>query len=124
MSFSTSTGARQPATGKEPDEIIYSSGQPADLPDRASKLLSTWHLTASRQGITRDFVFPSFAKAWQFMSAVADECKVKNHHPSWSNLYNNVSVEWTTHKPKGLSIKDIEMAEFCDQTASEIGLKK
>ena len=57
------------------------------------------------------------------MSIVADECKVKKHHPSWSNLYNKVTVEWTTHKPEGLSSKDVEMAEFCDRTAEEIGLK-
>jgi len=57
------------------------------------------------------------------MSLVAEECKAKKHHPSWSNLYNEVSIEWTTHKPEGLSIKDVEMAEFCDLTATEIGLK-
>lgn len=58
------------------------------------------------------------------MSLVADECKVKKHHPSWSNMYNTVSVEWTTHKPEGLSIKDVDMAEFCDRKAAEIGLKE
>jgi 4a-hydroxytetrahydrobiopterin dehydratase len=57
------------------------------------------------------------------MSAVAEECKAKRHHPSWHNLYNQVTVEWTTHKPEGLSVKDVDMAEFCDQTATEIGLK-
>ena len=74
-------------------------------------------------GLTRRFTFPSFAAAWRFMSTVADECKAKRHHPSWHNLYNQVTIEWTTHKPLGLSIKDVEMAEFCDRTANEIGLK-
>lgn len=74
-------------------------------------------------GITRHFAFPTFDAAWRFMSAVAHQCKVKRHHPAWSNLYNQVTVEWTTHKPKGLSIKDVEMAEFCDRIAAEIGLK-
>jgi 4a-hydroxytetrahydrobiopterin dehydratase len=55
---------------------------------------------------------------------VAEEAKVKKHHPSWHNLYNQVTVEWTTHKPYGLSIKDVEMAEFCDKTAASIGLKE
>jgi 4a-hydroxytetrahydrobiopterin dehydratase len=58
------------------------------------------------------------------MSLVADECKIKKHHPLWSNLYNKVTVEWTTHQPEGLSIKDVEMAEFCDRVANEIGLKE
>jgi 4a-hydroxytetrahydrobiopterin dehydratase len=105
------------------DNIIFSAGQPPELPERASRLLSTWELSASCKGITRHYTFASFSKAWQFMSIVADECKAKKHHPSWSNLYNRVTIEWTTHRPEGLSIKDVEMAEFCDQKAAEIGLK-
>lgn len=57
------------------------------------------------------------------MDTVAQECKVQRHHPEWSNLYNRVTIEWTTHRPEGLSIKDVDMAEFCDRTASEVGLK-
>jgi 4a-hydroxytetrahydrobiopterin dehydratase len=57
------------------------------------------------------------------MSVVAEECKAKRHHPSWHNLYNRVEIEWTTHNPEGLSIKDVEMAEFCDSAANTIGLK-
>jgi 4a-hydroxytetrahydrobiopterin dehydratase len=100
-------------------DIIFSENQPAELPERLSKL-SAWTLTSSRMGITRHFTFPTFAAAWRFMSLVAEECKAKRHHPSWSNLYNEVTVEWTTHRPQGLSIKDVEMAEFCDRTAEEI----
>ena len=106
------------------DDIIFSANQPADLPDRVTKLFPAWQLIASKKGITRQFTFPSFTKAWRFMSLVADECRVKNHHPSWSNLYNQVTIEWTTHRPEGLSIKDVEMAEFCNQKAAEIGLKE
>jgi 4a-hydroxytetrahydrobiopterin dehydratase len=113
----------QATPGTPPGDIIFSAGQPADLPERASRLLLTWELSASKKGITRHYTFPTFSKAWQFMSVVAAECKVKNHHPSWSNLYNKVSIEWTTHRPEGLSMKDIEMAEFCDRRAEEIGLK-
>jgi 4a-hydroxytetrahydrobiopterin dehydratase len=75
-------------------------------------------------GLIRQFTFPTFAAAWRFMSIVAEECKTRRHHPSWHNLYNKVTVEWTTHNPQGLSIKDVEMAEFCDRTASEIGSNK
>jgi pterin-4a-carbinolamine dehydratase len=103
--------------------IIYSDDQPPDLPQRVSNL-SDWALSPSKMGLVRQFTFPSFATAWHFMSLVADECKVKRHHPSWHNLYDQVTVEWTTHKPLGVSIKDVEMAEFCDRTATAIGLKE
>ncbi|KAH7077739.1 pterin 4 alpha carbinolamine dehydratase-domain-containing protein [Paraphoma chrysanthemicola] len=118
--FSTNPRHASPTTNSS---IVFSAGQPEDLPDRASKLLSSWSLSASKKGITRQYTFSSFSKAWTFMTKVAEECKTKRHHPSWSNLYNVVNIEWTTHKPEGLSIKDIEMAEYCDQTAEEIGLK-
>ncbi|EOA82696.1 uncharacterized protein SETTUDRAFT_95674 [Exserohilum turcica Et28A] len=120
-----STSTLTPSSATLPaHDIIFSVSQPADLPQRAAALLSQWHLSDSRKGLTRQFTFSSFTKAWRFMSLVADECKVKNHHPSWSNLYNRVTVEWTTHRPDGLSIKDVQMAEFCNQKASEIGLKE
>jgi 4a-hydroxytetrahydrobiopterin dehydratase len=117
------TAAKQLTPKREPDGIIFAPGQPADLPDRLSNLPSAWQLTASKKGIVRQYSFSSFSKAWMFMSAVAEECKAKKHHPFWSNTYNQVTVEWTTHKPEGLSIKDIEMADFCDRTANGIGLK-
>lgn len=103
--------------------VVFSVEQPFDLPQRLTKL-SDWKLSSSNRGISRQFTFPSFGSAWRFMSIVADECKAKRHHPSWHNLYSQVTIEWTTHKPEGLSIKDVEMAEFCDRTADQIGLKE
>lgn len=105
-------------------EINFSANQPADLPTRASHLIGTWELTPARKGLKRVFLFKTFNNAWKFMDTVAQECKVQRHHPEWSNLYNRVTVEWTTHRPEGLSIKDVEMAEFCDRVAGEIGLKE
>jgi 4a-hydroxytetrahydrobiopterin dehydratase len=55
------------------------------------------------------------------MNVVAEECKVKKHHPEWSNVYNTTFIRWTTHSPPGLSAKDIEMAQFCDEQALVFG---
>ncbi len=104
--------------------IHFSANQPTDLPSRVAPLLDTWELTDSKRGLKRQFLFKTFNNAWKFMDAVAQECKVQRHHPEWSNLYNRVTVEWTTHRPEGLSIKDVEMAEFCNKVAAEIGLKE
>ncbi|KAF9697472.1 hypothetical protein EKO04_004885 [Ascochyta lentis] len=106
------------------NEIHFSANQPADLPARAAALRPVWELTASRKGLRRQFVFKTFGSAWSFMDTVAQECKVQRHHPEWSNLYNRVTVEWTTHRPEGLSVKDVDMAEFCDRVADQIGLKE
>lgn len=36
-------------------------------------------------------------------------------------LYNKVTITWTTHRPLGLSYRDLTMAEFCDEQARERG---
>src|SRR5450432_2142888 len=55
------------------------------------------------------------------MTTIAEQCKVQKHHPEWSNVYNTTFVRWTTHSPSGLSIKDVEMARFCDEQALVFG---
>ncbi len=31
--------------------------------------------------------------------------------------YNHTFIQWTTHRPEGLSIKDVDMASWCDEQA-------
>ena len=47
--------------------------------------------------LSREFEFKDFVEAWGFMSRVAIVAEKMNHHPNWSNVYNKVSVELTTH---------------------------
>tara|TARA_B100001750_G_C14940649_1_gene318642 strand:- start:148 stop:327 length:180 start_codon:yes stop_codon:yes gene_type:complete len=47
--------------------------------------------------LIQDFTFKDFNEAWSFMEQVAQLAKEMNHHPSWSNTYNKVSVQLTTH---------------------------
>ena len=75
------------------------------------------------------------------MTAVSLQCKLKSHHPEWSNVllltptshpflshtinprqvFNTTFIRWTTHQPKGLSAQDITMAGICDQLAQDFG---
>lgn len=55
------------------------------------------------------------------MDAVVVDIKKRNHHPEWSNVYNKVHIRWTTHRPEGLSSKDVELARICDEKAAEFG---
>ncbi|KAI1638520.1 transcriptional coactivator/pterin dehydratase [Biscogniauxia mediterranea] len=80
-----------------------------------------WALIPSGEGLERSFKFKTFAKTWDFMTAVSLQCKLKNHHPEWSNVYNTTYIRWTTHSPKGLSAKDVELAALCDALARDFG---
>ncbi|EHA52196.1 hypothetical protein MCOR27_010947 [Pyricularia oryzae] len=80
-----------------------------------------WQLTPDGEGLERTFKFKTFAKTWDFMTAVSLQCKIKNHHPEWSNVYNTTFIRWTTHSPKGLSAKDVDLAAVCDSLATAFG---
>ncbi|KAK0751094.1 pterin 4 alpha carbinolamine dehydratase [Schizothecium vesticola] len=80
-----------------------------------------WTLTADGEGVERTFRFKTFAKTWDFMTAVSLQCKLKNHHPEWSNVFNTTFIRWTTHNPKGLSSKDLDLAATCDALARDFG---
>jgi len=78
-------------------------------------------LTNGGEALERTFRFKTFAKTWDFMTAVSLQCKIKNHHPEWSNVFNTTFIRWTTHNPKGLSDKDVDLAATCDFLAKDFG---
>jgi len=64
--------------------------------------------------LRRDFQFRDFVDAFGFMSQVALLAEARNHHPNWSNVYNRVTIELTTHDLGGLSTLDTELAIAID----------
>ena len=78
--------------------------------------LQFWHLDGKLGSITREFKLADFVSAFEFMKQIAIEAENHNHHPEWRNVYNKVTITWTTHDVQGLSMNDIDMAHICDQT--------
>lgn len=77
--------------------------------------LSQWRYQAERGGsITRDWVFVDFNEAFGFMTRVALLAEQHSHHPEWSNVYNRVSITFTTHDAGGLSSRDLDLAQRID----------
>ena len=68
-------------------------------------------MVAERDAITRDFKFKNFNQAFGWMTQVAMIAEKMDHHPEWSNVYNNVSVVLSTHSVDGLSQLDIALAK-------------
>lgn len=65
--------------------------------------------------LTRTIEFNNFVEAFGFMSQVAIIAEKMNHHPNWSNVYNKVSFELTTHDSGNtVTEKDRELAKAID----------
>lgn len=47
--------------------------------------------------LKKTFKFKDFTEAFGFMTKVALVAEKMNHHPNWSNVYNTVTIELSTH---------------------------
>jgi 4a-hydroxytetrahydrobiopterin dehydratase len=65
--------------------------------------------------LTRKLQFKNFVEAFSFMTAVALEAEKINHHPDWSNVYNNVVFKLSTHDANGVTLKDFDLAATIDR---------
>ena len=92
---------------------------PLDAEARAglSTRLPQWRIEAGKDALRRDFTFADFSAAWAFMSRVALLAEKHDHHPDWSNSWNRVSISLTTHDAKGLSARDVALAQAIDMIA-------
>ncbi|MCP9774717.1 4a-hydroxytetrahydrobiopterin dehydratase [Cyanobium sp. WAJ14-Wanaka] len=98
---------RQPARALSPDEI-------AALPN----MLTQWELLEGK--LHRKLVFASFVEAFGFMAQVALVAEAMDHHPEWSNVWNRVSINLTTHDIGGLSNLDLQLAQRIDGLANAL----
>jgi len=60
--------------------------------------------------IRKEFVFEDFVGAFGFMASAALVAERQNHHPEWSNVYNRVVINLTTHDAGGVSEADFLLA--------------
>lgn len=72
--------------------------------------------TEENNRLRRTFVFKDFQEAFSFMTRVAFLAEAQNHHPNWSNVYNQVTIELTTHDAGNIvTEKDRKLAQSIDQ---------
>ncbi|MEO6883766.1 MAG: 4a-hydroxytetrahydrobiopterin dehydratase [Bacteroidia bacterium] len=65
--------------------------------------------------LKKKFSFADFSQAFAFITQVALLAEKMNHHPEWSNIYNNVYIQLCTHDA-GICVteKDRKMAAEID----------
>jgi len=63
----------------------------------------------------RELTFADFAEAFAFMTRVALIAQQLEHHPDWSNSWNRVVVDITSHQRGGITGRCVELAERVNQ---------
>jgi len=67
--------------------------------------------------LKKDFGFKGFRTALEFMNMLAPIAEKLDHHPDWSNSYNRVVINLTTHGARGLTKNDFKFAKEADRIA-------
>ena len=64
----------------------------------------------------KKFTFQNFSEAFGFMTRVAIEAEKMNHHPLWTNVYNQVEIWLNTHDAVNIvTEKDRKLSAKIDQ---------
>lgn len=75
--------------------------------------LPEWSIEGGK--LHRKIQFRDFNEAFGFMTRAALVAEQLNHHPEWSNTYNQVRIHLTTHDVGGISERDFEFATRLNQ---------
>lgn len=66
----------------------------------------------------------TYTKVIDLHNVIAIKSKSENHHPKMLTEFSTLTVQWTTHNPRGISDKDIRMAKYSDAQAESVGTVK
>jgi 4a-hydroxytetrahydrobiopterin dehydratase len=84
------------------------------------KEIPLWTVDPKGKSIAQTFIFVDFKQAFEFMTLCAQYAEEIDHHPDWSNSWNKVTVELSTHSAGGLTALDIQLAKAMDAFAFQV----
>ncbi len=67
--------------------------------------------TFSENALHTSFEFENFKEAFTLMTRIAFEAEAQEHHPDWTNVYNQLEITLSTHDAGGVTEKDFKMAK-------------
>ncbi|ODM16085.1 hypothetical protein SI65_08519 [Aspergillus cristatus] len=125
-SVATCSPVRMASSTNQPSTIRFSEGEETEQVATGLNSLRQrgWQLDQDGMGVTKTFYFKAYLKAVSFVNVIAAESAAKKHHPTITLRFGSVDVHWTTHNPRGLSQKDVTLAEHCENGADLIGAVK
>ena len=91
--------------------------QGSDLATLAAKLPG-WIVT-NQHHILKEFKFPNFVKALEFVNRVGALAEEQGHHPDIALTWGKVEIKLWTHKIDGLTESDFIMAAKIDELPRE-----
>lgn len=74
-----------------------------------------WEVQGSQ--LHRELTFADFSEAFGFMTRVALVAEQMNHHPDWSNSWNRVTIDITSHDDGGITDQCVELATRINRLA-------
>ena len=74
-----------------------------------------WVFKKELNSVYKKYTFKSFISAFSWMTEVALNVELNDHHPEWKNIYNKVEVVLTTHDKKKVTYKDLVLAKIMDE---------
>lgn len=83
--------------------------------------LPGWALAGNR--LERQYAFEGFSFAVAFVTCLAMDAEVRDHHPDLLISYRRVTVTWTTHSAGGVTEKDFAGARESDRLAAAMGFR-
>ena len=79
--------------------------------------LTGWSLKDGK--LHREYKFPDFPHAIDFMAAAAPGIDKMDHHPEWANVYDRVTVDLTTHSAGGITQLDFDLAALLESMSQK-----
>ena len=70
-----------------------------------------WDLSDDGKALERTFRFKDFSEAFGFLTRVAMHAEKIDHHPEFTNVWNQVDFRLTTHDTGGVTDRDLKLAE-------------
>ena len=76
--------------------------------------------TLENEKLHREYAFVDFVHAFGFMATSAIAIEAMEHHPEWSNVWNKVVIDLTSHDAGGITSKDILLANKLEAIAQKL----
>ena len=70
--------------------------------------------------LVRSHTFASWQEAFDSLAPIAAVAERLDHHPNWSQRGATLRIELTTHRPRGISQLDLDLAEAIDTILTEV----